>query len=174
VTALTVAVRLPRPRDAARLILQTAARGAAIIGAAVVLGVVLLQVIDDGGSGPSANGGGGNGSAPETTTTTANGDGDGAIRPPEAVKIVVLNGSGVPGAAQAKSNELRTLGYANQEPFGNANLRVGNVVQCKAGFEREGQALAEDVGAGTQVEGFPAPAPPEAGAADCIVVLGSA
>ena len=42
-----------------RSVAFSAARGAALIGLAVIIGIVLLQVIDDGTSGPIGDGGGG-------------------------------------------------------------------------------------------------------------------
>jgi hypothetical protein len=156
-------------RTADRLILRTAARGAALIGAAVVLGIVLLQVVDNGGSPGSSNPNppvttGTNGS----TSTTVAGQG----RAPSEILVQVLNGSGAAGAAQNTSNTLRSKGYKVATP-GNATVRTGNIVQCKSGYEKEANALAPVVGAGTTVDAFPNPQP--AGTdptVNCLVTLG--
>ena len=48
-----------------------------------------------------------------------------------------------------------------------------HVPAIKAGLEREAMKLAQAVGEGTQVEAFPAVAPPHSEGADCVVVVGS-
>lgn len=167
--ALTIGVARRRMRDT---ILQTAARGAGLIGVAVLVGILLLQVIDNGSSGV----GGGVSGTPTTggtgaTSTTAKSN----VKPPAEVRVQVLNGSGVSGAAKTRSDALRGLGYPIAA-LGNAELRTGTAVQCRAGFEKEAEALVANVG-GTPapvIEGFPDPAP--AGVdltnTDCLVVLG--
>ncbi len=151
-------------------ILRTAARGAALIGAAVVLGIVLLQVVDDSGSpgGGSRTGTPATSGTNATTTTTQAGQG----RPPGQILVQVLNGSGVNMAAQTESNTLRSKGYKVAQP-GNSAERTGNVVQCKQGFEDEADTLAKLIGPATTVEPFPDPAPQGTDAnVNCLVVLG--
>jgi hypothetical protein len=171
--------RLPgfaaRPRTAADGILTSAARGAGLIGLAVIVGIVLLQVVDDGASGPAGNGGGGGnaggGVGDTTATTTAPTDG-GQPPPPAQVRVLVLNAGQPAGAAQNKANQLRTAGY-NTLPAGNAPERAGVAVQCKPGFEDAAPPLALAVGEGAQSEDFdPNAPPPGAENADCIVLLG--
>jgi LytR cell envelope-related transcriptional attenuator len=152
------------------LIHRSAARGAALIGAAVIIGIVLLQVIDDSGV-P----GGGTPDTPVTnngtTATTASGE-DG--RPPQEVRVLVLNGSSVNMAAATKANELRGLGYSITGT-GNAAVRAGTAVGCKEGFSKEADQLAKTVGAGTgtvTVEAFPSPPPENSENADCVVIIG--
>ena len=53
-----------------RSVAFSAARGAGLIGLAVIIGIVLLQVIDDGTSGPIGDGGS-SAAAGGTTNTTA-------------------------------------------------------------------------------------------------------
>jgi hypothetical protein len=161
---------VPRRRSSADLVLRTAARGAILIGVAVVIGIVLLQVVDNGG------GGGGSVAPPVTSgsdgsTTSTTGD-DG--RPVSEVRVMVLNASGLANAASTKSNELRALGYP-QAGTGNAPLQTGSTVACRSGFEKEADALARTLGAGYSVVPFPDP-PPEGvdvSNADCLVILGS-
>jgi hypothetical protein len=163
VTAIAVAHR----RSNVGLAMQTAARGAVLIGVAVVIGIVLLQVVDKGG--------GGGGVVPPVTqgddgsTTSTTGD-DG--RSPEDVRVLVLNASGIANAAGTKANELRGLGYAIAGT-GNSEQRTGSGVACISGFEKEADALAQTLGAGYSVETYPEPPPEGAENADCIVILGS-
>ncbi len=157
-----------RGRSASDRLLRSAARGAVLIGVAVVIGIVLLQVVDKGVS-P------GGGTTPATgatkggTTTTKPSN----VRPPQEVRVLVLNGSGVSQAAATKANVLRGLGYAIAGT-GNAPLQTGTVVACRADFEKEAEVLAgaDVVGAGTTLAAFPEPAPAGAENADCIVVVG--
>jgi hypothetical protein len=94
----------------ARSVAFSAARGAALIGLAVVIGIVLLQVIDDGTSGPIGDGGSVSaGGTTDTTTTPANSTDTTApttapapLKPPAQVAVLVLNGSGRAGAATAE------------------------------------------------------------------------
>jgi LytR cell envelope-related transcriptional attenuator/Protein of unknown function (DUF2510) len=100
-----------------------------------------------------------------TTTTAFPG------RPPGQVRVDVLNGSGMPGAASTKAFALGAIGY-KVASVGNASGRHGNAVQCRPGFEAEATTLAKNVGTGTTVEPFPSPAPAGSANADCVVVLG--
>jgi hypothetical protein len=164
------ALAFPRRRATmADLVLRTAARGAILIGVAVVIGIVLLQVIDKGG------GGGGGAVAPpsggETTGSTTSTTGD-AGRPPAEVRVLVENGSGLNQAAATLANELRGTGYAIAGT-GNAAIQAGTTVACRAGFEKEADTLAASLGAGVTVVAFPATPPTGSENADCIVIKGS-
>jgi LytR cell envelope-related transcriptional attenuator len=157
----------PRRRVATDLILKTAARGAILVGVAVVIGIVLLQVIDKGGGGggsatPTPN----NGSESTTSTTGSGG------RAPADVRILVENGSGLSQAAATLANELRGKGYAIAGT-GNAALQTGTTVACVQGFEDEATALAAAVGGGATVTAFPATPPAGSENADCLVIKGS-
>ena len=155
-------------RGATDRLMRTAARGAALIGIAVVLGIVLLQVVDE-GSGGGAGGGQTTGTTPSgNQTTTTNGSG---VRPPEQVHVVVINGSGLSGAAATKTNELRNLGYLVALPI-NGSPQGGSTVACKPGFDAEAITLAAAVGTGTQVVAYPATVPAGAESSDCIVIRG--
>ncbi len=162
----SIAMTAPRRRSSSDHILRTAARGAVLIGVAVVIGIVLLQVVDNGG------GGGGGSATPassstgdDTTSTTAADTG----RPAQEVRVFVANGSGVSGAAATKANELRGLGY--QTSTGNAAVQQGTTVACVEGFEAEAQQLVTTI-AGSTLATFPSPAPAGAESVDCIVTLG--
>ena len=159
----------------------SAARGAALVGIAVVLGIVLLQVIDDGPSG-------GTGSAPtdtsETTVTTAattDSSEPAGDHPRDQVRVLVLNGSDQANVATLKRNVLLGLGYQVEAP-GNTQLRQGSVVACKPGFEGDATQLAKDAGP-PDLEVIPFPDPPPtgrqgedvgAGNVNCVVILGEA
>jgi len=150
---------------------RTAARGAALVGAAVVLGIILVQVVNGSGAPSSGAKGAGTtgttGAARGTTTTTRV-----AGRSPADIKVAVFNGSGVSQAATTKANQLRGLGYAIVQTTNAAGLQTGTTVACRTGFTVEADALAKIVAIGTTVGLFPNPAPANANNADCIVTLG--
>ena len=164
-----------------RSVAFSAVRGAALIGLAVIIGIVLLQVIDDGTSGPIGDGGsaaaGGttnttaassdSGSSSTTSTTAAN-----PIKPPAQVAVLVLNGSGRPGAATTQSNALKAKGYQTLIPA-DATHRTGNIVYFKPGFDRECTTVAASVDGAPKVEAIPSPPPTGSDTANCVVILGS-
>ncbi len=166
-----------------RSVAFSAARGAALIGIAVIIGIVLLQVIDDGTSGPIGDGGS-SASAGGTTNTTAAGSGSTdststtsttsstPVKPPAQVVVLVLNGSGRPGAATAQSNALKAKGYQTLVPA-DATDRAGNVVYFKPGFDRECTTVAASVDGAPKVEAIPTPPPTGSDTANCVVILGS-
>jgi LytR cell envelope-related transcriptional attenuator len=171
----------PTPRNGAHFqksVAFSALRGALLIGLAVIVGILLLQVVDNGSSGPAKSGGAKAGAtsttkaASSTTaappTTAAN---PGPVKPPAQVRVLVLNGSGVTGAAKAKTNALRALGYNTLTPA-DTPRRTGTVAECKVGFEREAQELVKAVGTTAKVVAFPTPPPPNTDNVDCIVIIG--
>jgi LytR cell envelope-related transcriptional attenuator len=174
-----------RGRSAGRNVAATATRGAVLIGLAVVIGLVLLQVVDDAKGGGGASGGGGGGGAVTTTATTAAGGSStttsttvaaNGARPPSEVQVEVLNGSGVAGAAAQRSNDLKAKGY-QVLAAGNAPApRTGTAVQCKTGYAKEAQALVNTLGTlsiRATIEPYPNPAPVGVNAqANCLVILG--
>jgi hypothetical protein len=103
---------------------------------------------------------------PPTTTTTVN-----PGRPPQQVRVQVVNASGATNAATNKAAQLTALGYPNAG-LADGTLRKGTAVQCKPGFDAEAITLAKNVGGGAVVEAFPTPAPAGSTNADCVVVLG--
>ena len=166
------------------IVSSTVARGVALVALAVVVGIVLLQIVDDGSSGSVSTDGGAT-PDPEATTTVPNGD-DGSTattasvpdtpeRTPEEVRIIVLNGGAQSGSAATMSEELSAAGYVNQEtPNNDAEKREGNSLECRETFEREAESLA------TVVQGVvldlrdPGPAVDGIENVDCIVVVGAA
>ncbi len=162
-----------------RSVAFSAARGALLIGVAVIIGIVLLQVIDDGTSGPIGDGSsvgaggttdttGATGDSGATTTTTA----ATPVKPPAEVAVLVLNGSGRPGAATSQSNALKSKGYQTLVPA-DAPERTGNIVYFKPGLDRECTTVAASVDGAPKVEPIPSPAPTGSETASCVVILGT-
>jgi hypothetical protein len=159
------------------------AKGAGLVLLAIIIGVVLLQVVDDGKSGPVS-------AASPTTTTTAKSTTTNAnsgtttttkkpttpAKSPDQVRVVVLNAGAKTGAAKAMSTALRSKGYTNQPNQATdwANkTQTGNTVLCKAGLDREAASLALAVGSGTKTAAFPTPPPPSSNNVDCVVAVGA-
>ena len=163
------------PASRIRTILLTAARGAALIGLAVVIGIVLLQVVDNPTGGSDSDG---SDSPPVTDANGSNGDGqdgntDGTIDKSQ-VRVLVLNASGVSGAAAAQRDALMVDGWNTLEPGDAPAVQDGITIACSTGFEAAAQPLADDVGQGATVVAFPTEPPvPEAADADCLVLLGT-
>ncbi len=165
----------------ARSVAFSAARGAALIGLAVIIGIVLLQLIDDGTSGPIGDGGGVSAGGTTNTTTPTSSDSTGTttpttaaapVKPPAQVAVLVLNGSGRPGAATAQSNSLKGEGYQTLTPA-DATKRTGTVVYFKPGYDRECAAVASAVGGNAKAEPIPTPPPTGSENAGCVVILGT-
>jgi hypothetical protein len=150
------------------------ARGAIVIGLAVILGIVGLQILDD--SGPSSSGGatvastiGGGGTSPGGTSTTT------PLKTNSQVRVKVYNASGVQGRAQTLTDQLKAKGYNMQAPANLTDERAGTIVQCVDGFSREGTLLAVyGIGNGATVQPYPKDPPEGASDADCIVTIGTA
>jgi len=159
----------------------SAARGAILVAVAVILGIVLLQAIDDGNSGPIGDGGSTSSTTASTSSTTAAPGGAGSSTssttsaksttlPPAQVTVRVLNGSGLQGVATTTTNTLKSKGYKTLVAS-NAPLRKGTIVYFKAGRNAECKGVSSLVPSSTV---GPVPTPVPGGQdADCIVVLGS-
>jgi Protein of unknown function (DUF2510)/LytR cell envelope-related transcriptional attenuator len=146
----------------------------ALTGAGVVLVGVAIAVIPLGVKVNTSSSTAKRAKAPSTTvlpsaqaTTTTSNPG----RPPQQVRVEVINASAVPQAAGAKALALGRLGYQNAG-LADAPVRQGTAVQCKPGFEAEAATLSKAVGSGTSVEPFPNPPPAGSTNADCVVILG--
>ena len=160
----------------------SAARGAALVAIAVIIGVVLLQTIDDGNDGPVGDGGPASTTTTTTTTTSTSTDSSGsgsstssttskaAELPPAQVTVRVLNGSGVAGAAGTMTNTLKAKGYKTLVAS-DAATRTGTVVYASSGKNAECTTLSGLV-PNSKVQAMPTPVP-GGQAADCIVVIGS-
>ena len=156
-----------------------AVRAALLIVLAIIIGIVLLQVIDD-GSGPIGDGGTTTTTAASTTstsrgtttTTKADPKETGTVRTPQQVTVLVLNGSGVGGAAATVTKTLRALGYQTL-PASDAPAQVGNTVYYQSGYKRECAAVATTVVGNAGVKEMPTPVPTGAERANCLAILGT-
>jgi hypothetical protein len=165
------------------------ARGAVLVVVAVLVGLFLLrngldtsEVVtasrDDSSSdsGDTSDGGADEGSDEATddgTETTE--DTTPAARPPAEVPTIVLNGSGVSGAAGSYSEVLASLGYQLTKPTGgNAATNVPSTqVLYAEGFEQEAMAVAVAIGAPSLVPALlTEPSPGDIVGASVVVVLG--
>jgi hypothetical protein len=163
------------------------ARGAALVVVAVVIGLFLLRNGLDTSEAITNQGGGGSeatdqatdeatddtatdDAAEETTTTLAS-------RAPADVPTIVLNGSGVPGAAGRYSEFLAGLGYTLTNPAGdNADANTDTtLVYYVPGFEAEAAALVTAIGAPDTVvpATLPTAPPGPIAGASVVIVLGA-
>lgn len=163
-----------RPREGGRV--NSAVRGAGLIGLAVILGIVLLQVIDKGPSGGGTPASSKSGTTPTTQgapsssqpgTTAA-----GPAKPRAEVRVLVYNAGATAGAAGDMTNKLRLLAYQVSPPS-NTTPRAGRVVACKQGFDKEAAQLQADVGPGATIEPFPNAGLPGSENVNCVVLVGS-
>ena len=149
------------------------ARGAVVIGLAVILGIVGLQILDDSGDGTS-NATGTTVVGTQTTSGTGSTATSAAVRANSDVRVKVYNASGVQGRAQLLSDQLRADGYNMQEPANLDKQRQGTVVECVKGFEKESAVLKiYGVGDPSSVQPYPSDPPAGASDADCIVIIGN-
>ena len=155
-----------RGQSLSERMLRSAARGGVLIGVAVVIGIVLLQVVDGGSLDPSAaptdNGNSG------TTSTT-----DSGARAQQEVTLAIYNGSGVSQAANTKASTLRSLGYQILVTGNAPGEVVGTTVACQPGYELEAeQLLALPELSGSTLGVFPATIPTGAELVNCFITLG--
>jgi hypothetical protein len=125
--------------------------GALLIGVAVVIGIVLLQIGDRNDNGPV--------SAPKSSTTTTTTT---TTKPVSSTKTT--------------PNTAHRAGYTSISPANDwtGHGQVGDSVYCRGGLDREGARLATLVGPNIPFHpAFPAPAPTDASGKDCFVVVGS-
>jgi len=159
----------------------SAARGAALVAVAVIIGIMLLQAIDDGNDGPVGDGGPASTTTTTTTTSSTTTDSSGssssttpttkaAVLTPAQTTVRVLNGSGVAGAAGNLTNTLKAKGYKTLVAT-DAPTRSGTVVYAKPGRTTECTTLSGLV-PNSKVQAMPTPVPGGQDA-DCIVVIGS-
>lgn len=160
-----------------------AVRGGLLIAVAIVIGIVLLQVIDD-GTGPIGDGGTTTTTAIVTTTSRASTSTTrsststtrkttGTTRPNAQVTVLVQNGSGVAGAAASMTARIRAAGYQTLTPATAAATVTGTTVYYAPGYNRECATVATIVGPGAKGAAMPTPTPTGAERANCLVVLGA-
>ena len=156
--------------------------GALLIGVAVVIGIVLLQIGDRNDNGPTST-------APHATTTTRPHT-RGTTRTttprtstsktptisPGLLKVIVLNAGAATGQAGVMTTNLRQHGYTSVAPANDwtGHHQVGNSVTCRAGLGSEGHELALQVGPSVPVHiRFPKTFSTLHTGEDCVVVVGS-
>ncbi len=146
----------------------------AAVGAFIALavaGVVLFVHVNSGGNGSRVPSPVATAASTTTTATTTAPTTAPAARPPQQIRVEVVNAARVPKAAATKADALKALGYV-VVGTGNATTQHGSTAACKAGFDREAAKLAQDAGPGTAVAAFPNSPPKGSTDADCVVVLG--
>ena len=136
--------------------LDSNVRGLLVLGAAVLVGVLLLASWgDDGASKVATTDGkttttvdigdlGTTTTAPTETTTTT----PGSANSPSEVSVIVLNGSGQTGAAATNSSTIGDAGYTMLTP-GNAQNIDSTTVYYADGYEADAIAVAKLLGKGT-------------------------
>jgi dienelactone hydrolase len=155
------------------------ARGTGLVAVALLIGIVLLQWSDAstdaaaGGRPPAAGTPAAPGATPTSAATATSGPA--GPRPPSAVSVLVLNGSGRNNQAKPMSDRLAVVGYRTLPP-GTVAQRADSAVLCRPGLEREAGALAAATGLPAKaavLDDATAAALPGAGPADCVVVIGA-
>jgi hypothetical protein len=172
--------------DVARGASFAAAKGVLLIGLAVVIGIVLLQQVDNDNKRPVAAATPGTKAKAKTTTTvpspTTATTGTVANTPakaPNQLRVIVLNGGAAAGAAAATSTQLKQKQYTNQADANNwsGHKQQGITVLCKPGLGSEAVGLVAALAPkNAQVKPFPTPPPPYVDGpppVDCVVVVGS-
>lgn len=151
--------RAPRGKPPAASGTNAGAKGAILLGVAVVIGIVLLQQFDSKTGTITSTGGGrvttssvraqattttttsrriGLTTVPQVTTTTTV-----RARGKAEVRVLVANGSGQRGLAGSTTNALKAAGYTNILTPADATVAVDKtVVQYADGYEAEARELA--------------------------------
>lgn len=129
-------------------------RGLLLIAVAIVIGVVLLRLVDDGSATKQSDAVTTTTAsvASSTTTTAKNTTGTTApVTPTNQLSVVVLNGSGISGVAKSISDKLGAapLSY-KMLTAGNTAKTSGNVVYYTGDLSGEAAAMATAVNAATQ------------------------
>jgi hypothetical protein len=149
--------------------LPSSLRGAVLVGLAVIVGIIGLQILDDsGGTASKAS----PASSSSTSTTGAPLPAPHPVR--SDVKVKVYNASGVQNAGQSVSDKLKGYGYSTLPVANYATTQKGTVVQCRPGFEGDGAVIAfYGIGNGATTAPFPSSPPAASEDANCIVIVGT-
>jgi hypothetical protein len=159
-----------------------AAKGAALIALAVIVGVFLLQRVDTSNAGSTTTPV--KPHTPKTTTTkprtskttstTSTTVTAAPLKSPAELKVLVLNGGAASGAAATLRTKLQTVGYTSGPPANtwSGHKQVGTSLMCKPGLDREKIALSQQTALqGVKVVDFSSP--PFSADVDCVIVVGS-
>jgi cytoskeletal protein RodZ len=106
----------------------------------------------------------------ETTSTTPSTSAAVPMRPPEEVRVVVLNSIGLAGAAGRKTQELADAGYQTQQADDFEPAQDPSRIWYRDGFAAEANAMLEFL-PGAQIE--PLPDPELVEGSDVALVLGT-
>ena len=146
------------------------ARGIALIAAAVLLGIILLNATDAPepltvSSDESPEEDSGSEAGDDTTTTTTvppatDTTPPAGARPPAEVTVLVANGARVQGAASKLSTEIATAGFTMAAPANTAPVPTSTVLFAE-GYEADAQAVAALLAPVPPVAPMPDPAPVE-------------
>ncbi|MDP1820043.1 MAG: LytR C-terminal domain-containing protein [Acidimicrobiales bacterium] len=158
------------------------ARGAVLVGLAVVIGLFLLRngldtttTVASPGDTSSDSGDAGTDEGDTTDEGTEDTVATTPVRPPSQVPLIVLNGSGVGGAAKRFSTAFSAAGYQLTNPDGaNATANVpATQVLFVPGFEQEALAVATAIGVpATSVAPLGVTEPGSIANAQVVVVVG--
>jgi hypothetical protein len=151
--------------------MSSAGRGAVVIGLAVIVGIIGLQILDDSGNDRGAKSA--STTAPVSTVPGSTSTTSPTGRPLGQVRVKVYNASGITGQAQAQSDQLKAKGW-NTLPVANlSKKRSGTTVECRSGFDKEGKWIAYAGVPGAKVQSFPSNPPDGSSDADCLVIIGT-
>jgi hypothetical protein len=171
--------------DVARGASFAAAKGALLIGLAVVIGIVLLQQVDNSSTRPvgAATATTKPKAKPKSTTTMPSAGATTTtvvstpLKPPGQLRLIVLNGGAQSGDAAKMATKLKQQGYTSQPQDANnwsGHHQQGNSVLCKPALQHEALVLTLAVGQGTTVGAYPSNVPTVIQSdLDCIVVVGA-
>ena len=158
-------------------------KGVLLVGAAVVLGIVLLQVVDDGSSGPVAEP-----VARDHDDHRVDDDDDQGNEPddhdhedhhpvkkPAQIKLLVLNAGAPTGSAATVSDDPAQQGLHEPGHSRRTIRTTGPASRCCVArrSSREAATLAVLLGTGTTKAALGNPGPPGSTGYDCVVLIGS-
>ena len=149
-------------------------RGLLLLGAAVILGVVLLARVDAPADDEKVEA---RGSTEETTTTTAarNTTTTTPMRAPKDVKVLTANGTDVKGVGARVKDKLLAAGYNALQATDTTTKPQNSAVYYAAGLQREAAVVAQLLSiAPSAVLAMPATAPvADLKGAEVLVVVGA-
>ncbi len=160
-----------------------AAKGAVLIGLAVIVGVFLLQRVDTSNAGSATTPVRKPAKTTTTTrpphtssTTTSTTTPAATPKTPDQLRLLVLNGGAPSGTAATLRSKLQQVGYTNQPQASTwtGHSQSGISIMCKPGSQGAAVALSQQTALqGAKVVAFPTPAPPFSTDVDCVVVVGA-
>ena len=153
------------------------ARGVALIAAAVLLGVVLLNATDD--SEPFASVDTNDASTP-TTATTSDTEPDttatsaAAAHNPAEVTVLVANGAGIDGLASKIADKLKAANFVTAEPTNTKAPADESAVYFTPGYQADAEAVAALLSPPPKVSPLPEPPPVDDMKGGAVLVVAAA